>query len=469
MSDLGALDVARPKARLELQRLFHAWNALIERLPVGMYVCDPDGVIAHYNRRAEELWGCGPPADAIRYFGTSSVLDAEGRPLAAGRSAMAEALAARRPVKDRELIVEHADGRRLHLSLDVELLLDDDGRLLGGVGCIQDVSELKRARDQLTARQGWSRRVLETSPIAVYQTDADGFLLGFNRAAVTLWGREPRIGEDRWCGSFKLFSPDGAPMPLDQCPMAQAIGEERQIEGAEAIFERPDGSRGAFLAYPTPLHGPDGRLVGAVNMLVDISERKRSEDLQKTLVDELNHRVKNTLATVQSLAAHSFRESGDPRAMRATFEARLMALSGAHNRLAERSWEAAELGELARGILSPYGEERVALSGPEVHLTARVSVTLAMALHELATNAAKYGALSNPTGRLDVSWTEGVGGLVLSWRERGGPPVCVPTRRSFGLRFIKGAVARELRGDLLLDFAADGLVCEIAVPPRTLG
>jgi len=311
--------------------------------------------------------------------------------------------------------------------------------------------------------------VVETSPIATYQTDAEGRLLSYNAAAAALWGREPRIGEDRWCGSYKLYEPDGAPMPLDRCPMALALRERRQIVGAEAIFERPDGSRGAFLAYPTPLTGADGEVVGAINMLVDITERKRAEDLQKTLLDELNHRVKNTLATVQSLAAHSFHDVGDPAGMRQAFEARLMALSGAHNRLAERRWEAADLRDIATGVLAPFGSEAIFSEGPSVQLSTRASVTFAMVLHELAANAAKYGALSTSEGRLVVHWTRAGDGVAFEWRETLGPPAAQPARRGFGLRFIRGAVERELSGQVEFDFAESGLRCRISAPiPATV-
>ncbi|MDP3854333.1 sensor histidine kinase [Phenylobacterium sp.] len=466
MSDAGVADVA--PTRPALQRLFHSWKSLLEHLPVGVYVCDADGLIVHHNRRAVEIWGWSPSGDAGRYCGAWKAFDVEGAPVTLDRSAIAEVLATYASVTGRELIIEQPSGRRVHLLANAEPLLDDDGALLGAVGCIQDITELRQTRDRLRARQDWTRRVLESAPIAVYNTDAQGFVLSFNAAAAALWGREPRIGEDRWCGSFKLYSPLGVPMPLDQCPMAQAIRDDRQIQGAEAIFERPDGTRGAFLAYPTPLHGPEGELVGAINVLVDISERKRSEDLQKTLVDELNHRVKNTLATVQSLAVHSFHEAGDPRAMREAFEARLMALSGAHNRLAERAWEGAEFSDLAAGTLAPHGEARLSLSGPPVHLSARAAVTLAMVLHELAANAAKYGALSSAEGRLEVTWSRCADGLAVRWRECGGPPVLAPSRSGFGLRFIKGAVERELSGGVALDFAAEGLVCMIATPAQTL-
>lgn len=455
MRDAGLARAARaPSHDQALQRLFRSWEGLLERLPVGVYVCDADGTIVHYNRRVAELWGCAPSSRSF----------ADGQRLASSQAVVAEVLATGASVKEREITLEHSDGRESSLLANADPLFDDEGKIIGVVNCVQDITEFRQARDKLRARQGWSRRVLESSPVAIYQTDREGVIVGFNSAAATLWGREPEIGADRWCGSFKLYWPGGAPMPLETCPMAQAIRERRQIAGAEAIFERPDGSRGAFLAYPTPLFGPEGELAGAINVLIDITERKRAEDLQKTLLDELNHRVKNTLATVQSLAAHSFRDVGDLAGMRQAFEARLMALSGAHNQLAVRRWEAADLLDIVTGILGPYGGEAVFCEGPSVQLPTRVSVTLAMILHELATNAGKYGALSSREGRLVVHWTRTPDGLSLEWRETHGPAAAEPQHTGFGLRFIRGAVERELGGEVDFEFVEAGLRCRIIAP-----
>jgi PAS domain S-box-containing protein len=444
-----------------LRRAVQSWTGLSERLPVGVYVCDRRGVVLHHNRQAVELWGAAPPADGGR-VPFDRAFHADGSPMSAQQSPVAEAIATGAPVKDREIVIVHADGRRVHVLCNAEPLRDERGLVIGAVNCLQDVTEFRRTRDMLRSRQGWARRILETLPIAMYQTDPEGRIMTFNPAAAALWGREPRLGEDRWCGFHKLYSTGGESIALDRCPMAQAIAERRQILGAEAIFERPDGRRGAFLAYPTPLFDADGGLVGAINMLVDISERKRAEDLHKTLLDELNHRVKNTLATVQSLAAHSFHASGDVNEMLHAFEARLMALSSAHNRLAERHWEAADLRDIVAGVIAVFGAERAFAAGPSVQLSTRASVTLAMVLHELATNAAKYGALSAPDGKVIVEWEQRGGELALEWRERGGPPVGEPERCGFGLRFVRRAVEREMGGSVSFEFGQAGLFCRIS-------
>lgn len=436
----------------------------MDQLPTGIYVCDRDGRLVRFNRRAAEVWGVDPDmASGKLYCGAVKAFNLDGTPLDLAAHPIAEALRTRQPVRDRRMIVERPDGSRLHVLANAEPLFDDDGGLIGAVNTLQDITELQRARDALSLREDWSRQMAESSPIAFYITDPEGRLVAFNKAAVALWGRTPTVGEDRWCGSHRLFHPDGAPMPLDQCPMAQALRDGVESQGSEAIFERPDGSRGAFLAYPMVLRNKRGAVVGAVNMLVDISERRQAEDRQRVLLDELNHRVKNTLASVQSLAAQSLRGRGDPVEMRRTFEDRLLALSRAHNQLAESHWERADLKAIVGEMLAPYRTQGVTLRGEATALDARVGVTMAMVLHELATNAAKYGALSTPDGKLDVSWGREGADLVLTWRETGGPAIDEERQDGFGSRFIKGAVERELGGRIEHAFEPSGVVCRITL------
>ncbi|HEV2552112.1 MAG TPA: PAS domain S-box protein [Stellaceae bacterium] len=137
--------------------------------------------------------------------------------------------------------------------------------------------------EELTAREGWYRRVLDALPAPIYATDAKGRITYYNEAAAALAGRRPKLGEDEWCVTWRLYWPDGRPMPHDQCPMAVALRENRAVRGADAILERPDGTRIPFMPYPTPLHDASGRLIGAVNMLVDISSRRSSESARAYL------------------------------------------------------------------------------------------------------------------------------------------------------------------------------------------
>ena len=447
-----------------LGAMFQHWSSILQALPIGVYVVGMKGEVIHFNRHAEALWG-QPPGDD-RFGGALRVYWPDGRPLAPADSPLSRVIRSGEPLPDVEIVIERADGSRIDVLASIEPLRESDGAMLGAVTCFQDVTDVKRTRSRADRLDSWIRRVVDLSPVAMYVTDAQGKLLSCNPAAAQLWGRSPVIGEDLWCGSHRLFHPDGRPMPLETCPMAMALKGGEAPQGVEVIFERPDGHRGAFLAYPTLLHDSEGALMGAVNMLVDISDRKLAEERQKLLVDELNHRVKNTLASVQSLAAHSLRGGVEPVQMRERFEARLLALSNVHNQLAGRRWQDADLRVLAEDVLAPYrAHDRLTLAGEAVAVSAKTAIGLSMVLHELATNAVRHGALSSPSGHVLLAWTvASPDQLVLAWEEIGGPPVAPPTHQGFGARFIAGAIGGELGGRLEHIYPPEGVRCRIEAP-----
>ena len=169
------------------------------------------------------------------------------------------------------------DGTLVYLDVYASCVQDESGKFRYGVRVIQDVTEAKRMEDKILQSERHMRELLEALPAAVYTTDADGRITFFNKAAVEMAGRTPRPG-DEWCVTWRLYNPDGTPLPHDQCPMAVALKENRPVRGIEAVAERPDGTRVPFIPYPTPLRDPDGRLVGAINMLVDVTEQKKAEE-----------------------------------------------------------------------------------------------------------------------------------------------------------------------------------------------
>ncbi|NDK48885.1 PAS domain-containing sensor histidine kinase [Rhizobium laguerreae] len=360
------------------------------------------------------------------------------------------------------------DGTMVYLDVHSSSVRDEAGSFRYGVRVLQDVTAAKQMEDQIRAREQHMRDLLEALPAAVYTTDATGRITFYNKAAVEMSGRMPQPG-DMWCVTWRLYNLDGSPLPHDQCPMAVALREDRPVRGAEAIAERPDGSRVPFIPYPTPLHDADGNLVGAINMLVDISERKKAENEQKILIDELNHRVKNTLATVQSLAGQTARLADGLQDFGERFEARLLALSRAHDLLTRHHWKDAPLDLLTQEVMTPMASKaagQIKINGPSVVLDPRTALSLTMTLNELATNAIKYGALSSEMGMLSVKWhLEGEGAkLVLDWLEVGGPPVSAPTRRGIGSRLMERCIERDLAGEFDLAFEPAGVTCRIIVP-----
>ncbi|ULJ82011.1 PAS domain S-box protein (plasmid) [Rhizobium sp. C104] len=368
------------------------------------------------------------------------------------------------------------DGTTVYLDVYSSSVLDAGGRFRYGVRVLQDVTAAKQMEERIRESEQHLRDLLEALPAAVYTTDATGRITFFNNAAVEMSGRTPEIG-DMWCVTWRLYNTDGTRLPHDQCPMAVALKEDRPVRGAEAIAERPDGTRIPFIPYPTPLHDADGKLIGAINMLVDITERKQAENRQKLLIDELNHRVKNTLATVQSLAGQTARHADGLEDFTRRFEVRLLALARAHDLLTKRHWEGASLDLLAGEVLMAIAgnaARQVEIAGPIVDLDPRTALSLTMVLNELATNAMKYGALSSEAGMLSLAWrleerADLQPRLILEWRERGGPPVVPPTRRGTGSRLMERCIERDLGGELDLAFEPPGVVCRMwmAIGPIT--
>jgi PAS domain S-box-containing protein len=309
------------------------------------------------------------------------------------------------------------------------------------------------------------RELLNALPAAVYTTDADGRITFYNEAAVAFAGRRPALGE-LWCVTWRLYDLQGNPLPHDRCPMAVALKEGRAVRGVEAIAERPDGSRVTFAPYPTPLFDEADRLVGAVNMLVDITERKAAEERQRLLAHEVNHRANNLLSVVQSIVRLT--QAADVEAYKDSIAGRIEALGRAHMLLAKSRWMKADLHTLVSEELAPYmdGDVRAWIGGRPLALTPSAAQSLAMIVHELATNAAKYGALSSAEGRVHIDWKRNAAGeLVIRWREEGGPASQPPTRRGVGSAVIAGAAA-QLQADVRFDWKPEGLDVELRGPPE---
>jgi two-component sensor histidine kinase len=193
----------------------------------------------------------------------------------------------------------------------------------------------------------------------------------------------------------------------------------------------------------------------------DINERKAAEEHQRLLINELNHRVKNTLATVQAIAFQTLKGDIPLEEGRARFEARLLALSRAHNLLTDQNWQGASMERVVSDSTEYLAGDRFAIGGESIWLAPRAALALALALHELSTNAAKYGSLSKEIGRVSISWCVNGDSLRVEWKERDGPPVVEPTRRGFGSRLIERGLEADLGGTARLHFEPDGLRCVI--------
>jgi PAS domain S-box-containing protein len=299
--------------------------------------------------------------------------------------------------------------------------------------------------------------VLESVSDAFYALDTDWRYVVFNRAAEVYFGvgRKAMLGRDMW----ERF-PQGLGTPFEgYCRAAMDQGVSTTFETTSRL--RPD--RVVELRI-VPMRGG-----GVAITLTDITERKTADARQRLLVNELNHRVKNSLATVQAIAAQSLRGPDVSPEARERFMARLMALASANDVLVARTWSGATLHSVAAQMARPHGDdERFTIEGPDVHLAPPTATAMALGLHELATNAAKYGALSSPEGRVSLTWA--VDGqakarrLRLTWRESGGPAVAAPGPSGFGTRLIERGLTAELRAEVKLAFEATGVVFTLAAP-----
>ncbi len=245
-------------------------------------------------------------------------------------------------------------------------------------------------------------------------------------------------------------------------------GTPHNAEGARVLLanepELPPTEVFLDFSY-APIRAVDGSVTGVFVQGMDRTESVRAQRRQRLLIDELNHRVKNTLAIVQSIATQTLRTTSDAEGARKAFESRIVALARAHNLLSERSWSDTEIGALLGQELGAFEGTQVRFGGPVLVVNAKTTIALALLLHELATNAVKHGALSVAEGSLSVNWHEAANDdLVIDWRELGGPPVSPPSRRGFGSRMLSTVVSGELGGSIDTSFSPGGFSATLSIP-----
>lgn len=447
----------------------HRLQAVLDNASVAIFLMDHRQHCVYMNRAAELLTGFTldevlgrdePLHDIVHHHYP------DGRPFPLSECAIDRAFPEHHQVTGEEVFV-HKDGSFYPVAFTASPIRDDASKTVGTIIEVRNLTaekaleaERHEAEQRLRETDRLLRSIGEGSADLIYAKDRDCNLLYANPATLRVIGRPPA----------EVLGRNELDWHHDRDEAEAINATDRQVMDSgevlrlEEEFTTPGGSKRFYQSTKAPLWGDDNAVVGIVGVSSDITDRRLAEEQQKLLLHELNHRVKNTLATVQSLAYQSFKIVS-PGAM-ADFEGRLAALSGAHDILTRGLWVSAPIEEVVSAALRPFSlAGRLNARGDPCELEPKAVLTLAMVLHELGTNACKYGALKGDSGTVDVRWScepEGEATrLRLRWAEAGGPPVAPPTRRGFGSRLIERQIGREFNGKAELRFEPDGVVAEI--------
>ncbi len=427
---------------------------VLECIDEAFYAVDLQWTLTYVNRKAEQLW-------------RSRREDLLGRNLhdvfpgfagSQSHQAHERALSSKEPVDLKTFSAE--------VGVPVEMTIYPG---LSGLSVyFRDISERQRLERELRERDEILTLAERSAGIGVWDIDLATGLVRGTPQFFRIMGLEPT----HLPISIEVIRAQRHPDDRERVVQGfrEAVTGGRESYEMEYRIIRPDGETRWIFGRGRVIRDAAGEPVRYSGIDIDITERKQAEEHRVLLVNELNHRVKNILATVQAIASQTFRGSSVEQDVRDAFEGRILALSKAHGVLTSENWSGAGLRELVAETLQPFGisgrdAERVSAHGSEIKLPSRTALALSMALHELATNAAKYGALSTEMGRIAIAWqvTELAQGkqLRLLWQESGGPPVVQIQRKGFGSQLIERALARELNGEVRLDYRPEGVVCEI--------
>jgi PAS domain S-box-containing protein len=439
-----AFVLERRRAADAMQRL----ATIVESSDDAIISKNLDGIIQTWNRGAERIFGytaeevIGKPVTILmppeRYDEEPGIL---------ARLRRGERIDHYQTVRQRK------DGTLIDISLTVSPVRDHAGRIIGASKIARDIGDQKRAEAAVRDSERRMQDLLAAIPAAVYTTDAAGKITYYNEAAVEIAGRRPTIGSDEWCVTWKMYWPDGTPLPHDQCPMAIALKEGRPVRGKEAVAERPDGTRIPFIPFPTPIRDSSGKVIGAINMLVDVSDRRHAETQQRVLMRELNHRVKNNMQMLQSMLFMASRGTQNPEARKVLEDAskRVTAMAAAQRVLYDTN-------DATRFCASKFLEavcntaQQIIPSNIEIvceaasgQLENDVAMPLALILNELLTNAVKYGSAGDGKKFVRVGLTNDEGEFVLYVKDDGPGFDLKSLGETSGLKLVQ-LLARQLHG-----------------------
>ncbi len=373
-----------------------------------------------------------------------------------------QVIATRQPVRG-DVPFNGTNGRRIYDYL-LTPVIGPSGEVEAVAGTTRDVTERKLHEEARRHSEERLAAMVDATSDLVYRTNQD-------------WSEVDIVGGNLLFGRPGSLTPDWLDVlvhPDDRDLVSDAIARARATQTTFSVEHRMRGEDGRWTwlsSRAVPIRPIGGEVTEWFGAATDVTARRQHEEHQRLLLNELNHRVKNTLAIVQSLALQTLRGADDIGAACDRFESRLHALAQAHDVLTRQQWEHATLQDIVRTAIAPClvdDPERFDIEGPDMQLDPQRALALSMALHELCSNATKYGALSARPGRVRIRWraevVQGRRSLVLSWEEVGGPPVTAPAHRGFGSRLIERGLRHDLGGEVALDFGASGVTCRITAP-----
>ena len=368
------------------------------------------------------------------------------------------------------------DGSLVWVSNNVALTRDREGKPHTFLAVVQDITERKKSETSLRESEARYRSALIAGRMASWETDLVDRTRSWTEEGMTLFGLTLVEGRGHVGGEADEFRAALHPNDRDLVEYFHKQANERDLFEAEYRIVRPDGAilwlsgRGQVIARDS-----DGKALRLINIVADITDRKKAEEHIQFLLREMTHRSKNLLSVIQGISRQTARRAGTIEEFEIQFRQRLQGLAATHDLLVQRSFHGTLLSDLVRQHLAPFAEAgpRLHLTGPDIIVTTEAAQAVGLALNELATNAVKYGALSVAGGRITISWAfNNLDGearrLRVSWVERGGPVVTSPTRKGFGHVVIERMVADLLDGEVTLDFAPEGLSWVITIPTTNL-
>ena len=460
---LEARETERAQALDYLRAGEARFRAIIEDQSEFISRFTPDLVLTFVNRAYAAQLG----RDAEALVGTS-LLDLMTEEQQARFRAQLAALTPEAPTVSYDMEAPLPDGTSGWERWTDRALFDPAGRLVEYQSVGRDITASRRAEAALRESEERLRLAVEVTGLGTWDVNLTAGTRRWSPEFLAILGLPPGTAADpeRFAA---LIHPADRGWVNERYQRAYQAVEAGPYEAEFRIRRADDGGERWVRTVGRIFFDASGRPLRGIGTLMDVTERKRDEERQRLLLAELSHRVKNTLATVQAIASRSLSGERTLEEGRDALTKRLRALAKTHDLLTASRWRGAGLRAVLEGELKPYGK-RALIAGPEVELTPKAAQTMGLVLHELATNAAKHGALSAPEGWLEVTWslapTGGADGreLRLTWREHGGPPVVPPRRRGFGRTLLEQGLKHDLGGKVVLDFAADGLVCELTVP-----